>query len=70
MEGTDAPSMGEICRQYNIDSPGKASNMIVTVNRRFRAALTRHIRRSVVQDCDVDEEFQELVEIFAKGSAR
>ena len=70
MEGTDAPSMGEICRQYDIESPGKASNMIVTVNRRFRAALTRHIRRSVVQDCDVDEEFQELVEIFAKGSAR
>jgi len=70
MEGTDAPSMGEICRRYNIESPGKASNMIVTVNRRFRAALTRRIRRSVVQDCDVDEEFQELVEIFAKGSAR
>jgi len=70
MEGTDAPSMEEICRQYDIESPGKASNMIVTVNRRFRATLTRRIRRSVVQDCDVDEEFQELVEIFAKGSAR
>ena len=70
MEGTDAPSMEEICRQYDIESPGKASNMIVTVNRRFRTALTRHIRRSVVQDYEVDEEFQELVEIFAKGSAR
>jgi DNA-directed RNA polymerase specialized sigma24 family protein len=70
MEGTDAPSMEEICRQYDIESPGKASNMIVTVNRRFRAALTRHIRRSVIRDSEVDEEFQELVEIFAKGSAR
>jgi RNA polymerase sigma-70 factor (ECF subfamily) len=70
MESTDAPSMEEICRRYNIESPGKASNMIVTVNRRFRAALTRYIRRSVMQDCEVDEEFQELVEIFAKGSAR
>jgi hypothetical protein len=70
MESTNAPSMEEICRRYNIDSPGKASNMIVTVNRRFRAALTRRIRRSVMQDCEVDEEFQELVEIFAKGSAR
>ena len=70
MEGTDAPSMEEICRRYDIDSPGRASNMIVTVNRRFRAALTRHIRRSVVRDCEVDEEFQELIEIFAKGSAR
>ncbi len=70
MEGTDASSMEEICRRYDIESPGKASNMIVTVNRRFRAALTRHIRRSVVQDCEVDEEFRELIEIFAKGSAR
>jgi RNA polymerase sigma-70 factor (ECF subfamily) len=70
MESTDAPSMEEICRRYDVESPGKASNMIVTVNRRFRAALTRHIRRSVMQDCEVDEEFQELVEIFAKGSAR
>jgi RNA polymerase sigma-70 factor (ECF subfamily) len=70
MEGTDAPSMEEICRKYDIESPGKASNMIVTVNRRFRASLIRHIRRSVVRDCEVDEEFQELVEIFAKGSAR
>jgi hypothetical protein len=70
MEGTDAPSLEEICRRYDIESPGKASNMIVTVNRRFRTALTRHIRRSVVQDCEVDEEFQELVEIFARGSAR
>jgi RNA polymerase sigma-70 factor (ECF subfamily) len=70
MEGTDAPSMEEICRRYDIDGLGKASNMIVTVNRRFRAALTRHIRRSVMQDCEVDEEFQELFGIFAKGGAR
>lgn len=70
MESTKAPLMEQICRQYNIESSGKASNMIVTVNRRFHAALTRHIRRSVVQDCEVEEEFQELIEIFAKGSAR
>ena len=70
IDGTDPPSLEEICRQYGIESPGKASNMIVTVNRRFRAALTRHIRRSVVQDCEVDEEFQDLVAIFARGSAR
>ena len=70
VNGTDAPSMEEICRRFNIESPGKASNMIVTVNRRFRAALSRHIRRSVAQDSEVNEEFRELVEIFAKGGAR
>jgi hypothetical protein len=70
MEGTGAPSMEEICRQYDIKSPDKASNMIVTVKRRFRAALMRHIRRMVLQDSEVEEEFQELIEIFARGSAR
>jgi RNA polymerase sigma-70 factor (ECF subfamily) len=69
MENTDPPCLDDVCQKYGIDSPGKVSNMIVTVNRRFRAALKRHIRRSVVQDADVDAEFQELIEIFSRGSA-
>ena len=70
MENTEAPSMEEICRKHSVDRPSKISNMIVTVNRRFRAALKRHIRRSVAQDADVDEEFHELMRIFSHGSAR
>jgi len=67
---TDPPSLAEVCQRHGIESPSKASNMIVTVNRRFRAALKRHIRRLVVQDADVDEEFRELIEVFSHGSAR
>jgi hypothetical protein len=70
MDNAEAPSLDEICREHGIDNPGKVSNMIVTVNRRFRAALKRHIRRSVVQDTDVDEEFRELIDVFSRGSAR
>ena len=64
------PSLAEICELYNIDSPSKASNMLVTVNRRFQAGLKRHIRRSVTEDHDVDSEFQELRQILARNRAR
>lgn len=70
MENTTPPTLAQICHKYDIDSPGKASNMIITVNRRFRAGLKRHIRRSVIRDCDVDSEFQELMKIFSRSRAR
>lgn len=69
MENTLAPSLAELCQRHGIESTSQVSNMIVTVNRRFRAALKRHIRRSVAQDSDVDAEFRELMEVFARGSA-
>jgi len=70
MENAAPPSLAQICQRYNIDSPVKASNLIVTVNRRFQAGLKRHIRRSVVHDCDVDSEIRELMQIFARSRAR
>lgn len=69
MEEVHAPSLAEICDKYGIEDERKASNMIVTVNRRFRAALKRHLRRSVTADAGVDEELQELMQIFPTGGA-
>ena len=69
MEEARAPSLAEICDKYGIEDERKASNMIVTVNRRFRAALKRHLRRSVTADAGVDEELQELMQIFPTGGA-
>lgn len=69
MEDTAAPSLVGLCQKYGIDSPGKASNMMITVNRRFQANLKRHIRRSVIQDGDVDSEVQELMRISSRGRA-
>jgi DNA-directed RNA polymerase specialized sigma24 family protein len=70
LENVAAPSLPQICRRHGIESASQASNMIVTVNRRFRAALKRHIRRSVAQDSDVEAEFRELVEVFTRSGAR
>jgi DNA-directed RNA polymerase specialized sigma24 family protein len=69
LENTHTPSLTEICERYGIEDEKKASNMIVTVNRRFRSALKRHLRRSVTGDTEVDEELQELMKIFFRKGA-
>lgn len=69
MENTNVPSLTEICDRYGIEDERKASNMIVTVNRRFQAALKRHLRRSVAGQAEVDEELQELMKIFFRKGA-
>jgi RNA polymerase sigma-70 factor (ECF subfamily) len=69
MQEARAPSLADICGKYGIADERKASNMIVTVNRRFRAALKRHLRRSVTGDAGVDEELQELMQIFSRRGA-
>ncbi len=69
MENTRAPSLKEICDKYSIEDEKKASNMIVTVNRRFRATLKRHLRRSVTGDTEVDEEWHELMQMFCEKGA-
>ena len=69
LENCPAPSLTEICDKYSVEDERKASNMIVTVNRRFRASLKRHLRRSVTSDDEVDEELQELMKIFLRKGA-
>ena len=60
MKGSEAPCMEEICRKYGIQNPMKASNMVVTVKRRFRTALARRLRDSVMSDEEAEIELQEI----------
>ncbi|UCG58950.1 MAG: sigma-70 family RNA polymerase sigma factor [Phycisphaerales bacterium] len=60
MQGGDAPSLGEICDRYGIADTVKASNMIVTVKRRFQTALKQHLRNSVMSDEEAEEELTEI----------
>jgi hypothetical protein len=64
------PSMEEICLRHRISRPAQASNMIVTVKRRFQSALRREIRQSVCSDLDIDGELRELLNISAMSGAR
>jgi hypothetical protein len=63
------PSMVEICRKYRISHPVQASNMIVTVKRRFQAALRREIRQSVCSDKDIEGELRELLQFLPESGA-
>ena len=71
MDGTEPPSLKEICDKYEIEDDAKASNMMVTVKRRFQAVLMAHLRDSVVSDEQVNGELEELRRFFprmAQGS--
>ncbi|HUT31716.1 MAG TPA: hypothetical protein VMX13_18150 [Sedimentisphaerales bacterium] len=70
MEASEPPSMAELCQKYGIDGTAAASNMLVAVKRRFQTALRQHLRESVSSDEAVNEELRELMQFFAKNSAR
>jgi hypothetical protein len=64
------PSLAEICAEYRIASKTKASNMIVTVKRRFQSILRRRLRQTVASGAEVEGAIRELLEIFSKRRAR
>jgi DNA-directed RNA polymerase specialized sigma24 family protein len=69
MNDSDAPSFSQLCQKYGVSSPAKASNMIITVKRRFQALLRRHLRQLVERDADVYDEIAYLVRVFSGAGA-
>jgi RNA polymerase sigma-70 factor (ECF subfamily) len=55
------PSLGTLSAKYGIADPRQASNMIVTVKRRFRSTLREHIRMTVLTNDQVDDELREIL---------
>ncbi len=62
-------SMTQLCEEYGIEDTKKASNMIVTVKRRFRTALIEHVRNSVASQEQTGEELEFLLQ-FLPGDAQ
>lgn len=60
------PAMDELCHKYRIKDRTTASNMIVTVKRRFRSALRDHLRDLVSSDQEVDSELGEIMQFLPK----
>jgi RNA polymerase sigma-70 factor (ECF subfamily) len=58
------PSLPELCEKYGVATPAAASNMIVTVKRRFQNALRRHLRDSSLSEDGTQEELLELQRYF------
>ena len=59
-------SLSEICHKYDIESPRVASNMIVTVKRRFQAILRKQLRDTVASDDEVDDELAEISQFLPR----
>jgi RNA polymerase sigma-70 factor (ECF subfamily) len=66
MNRADPPAMDELCHKYGIGDPTTASNMVVTVKRRFGAILRSHLRALVSSDDEVDGELAEIMQFLPK----
>ena len=64
LQGSETPSLNEVCRKHDIQDEKKASNMLVTVKRRFQAALKEYVRTTVASDKHVQAELTEILNFF------
>jgi RNA polymerase sigma-70 factor (ECF subfamily) len=62
----EPPSLAEMCGKYGIEDKKKASNMIVTVNRRVQAAIKRHLRQALSEETTVEQETKEIMRALLK----
>jgi hypothetical protein len=63
-----APSLAHLCQAQGIRNTQNASNMIVTVKRRFRVALEKNVRRTLLDGDQAPEEIEELLHFFRKSA--
>lgn len=69
LENCEPPLLRNLCKKYGIEDETRASNMIITVKRRFVAVLKRFLQQNVQSDSELEDEFSELLGILSKGSA-
>ena len=58
----------DLCQVHGIENVQTASNMIVTVKRRFRAALEQNVRRTLLNGDQTPDEIEELLHFFRKSA--
>jgi RNA polymerase sigma-70 factor (ECF subfamily) len=68
IDGKKPPSNKDISRLYRTESEAAVSNMLVTVKRRFKAALIRQLRTTVLSEDDITPELQEMLNLFGKSA--
>lgn len=64
--GCQAVPLSELCTQFDIATPVKAENMIVTVKRRFQTAMKDRVREYVASDEEVEQEIRDLMAILSR----
>ncbi|MHC4489756.1 MAG: RNA polymerase sigma factor [Planctomycetota bacterium] len=66
MDRKDPPPLKKILTKYGISDESRASNMMVTIKRRLRAALKQYLRESVTSDEYVKGELEQIRQFFPK----
>ncbi len=69
LEGCRPASLDDICAQLGIRRPAMASNMEVTVKRRFRAVLMRRLRDLTGSEDQAKDEFDEIWRFLSEEGA-
>ena len=64
LENTDPPSLEAVCRKYQIADKKKASNLVITVKRCFKATLLEYVRSTVTSEDEFDDELAEIMRLF------
>ena len=68
LTGSAAPSLDELREKHDIKDEKTASNMVITIKRRFRSTLEQHIRNTVVSDSLLEEELAEIMQFLPQGA--
>lgn len=66
LQNQPPPSIIELCQTYGIEDAKKASNMIITVKRRFQTMLMHYVRSTVLSEEQANEEMKDLLQFFPK----
>ncbi len=66
LDRTGTVPLAEICTRYGVEDEAQASNMIVTVKRRFQKLLREHLRKSVMSEELLVEELDEIKRFFPR----
>jgi DNA-directed RNA polymerase specialized sigma24 family protein len=64
LKNLEPPSLKQICAKHGIEDEVKASNMIITVKRRFQTVLKKSVRNTVVSEEQIGEELKEMLKFF------
>lgn len=68
LEGTEPSPLKDLCRHYDIASERSASNMIITVKRRFQRTLREYLRGMVTSDTQANEELRDFLRDWPFGA--
>lgn len=66
LNSTEPETLTDVCEKYGIESEKKASNMIITVKKRFQTTLKQYIRSTLASENDMADELKEIMQLLPK----